>query len=255
MKSFTKDLPSILIVLSFAYLIFLVTYIAIFQDKLFIAIISSLGTLFVQRYLENSRNERKQQEFARLAISLIKWRNTILFYLRTQVILSGTDSAEIKSLIITRYINQIRQDEVYKSMLKDIGILPLNILKYFSEYDSNLKNLLDSLADHASYDDGQSLNNNWNVQQNLAIQIIYNAIDGGVTTMLLSKQILKDRKEFEADKQFLISEYWRVKDAIEQGEDLPSVILNSLTQVEMVFTEIGASNELDVRSVPNNQEA
>ena len=208
MKSFTKDLPSILIVLSFAYLIFLITYIAIFQDKLFIAIISSLGTLFVQRYLENSRNERKQQDFAKLAISLIKWRNTILFYLRTQVISSNTDSAETKSLIITRYINQIRQDEVYKSMLKDIGILPLNILKYFSEYDSNLKNILDSLADHASHNSGQSLKN-WKVQQNLAIQIIYNAIDGGVTTMLLSKQILKDRREFEADKQFLISEYWR----------------------------------------------
>jgi hypothetical protein len=251
-KSFIKNLPSIFIALGALYSVCLVTYIAIFQDKLFIAIISSLGTLFAQRYLENSRNERKQQEFARLAISLIRQRDTILFYLRTQVILSASDSAEVKSLIITRYINQIKQDEVYKSMLKDIGVLPLNILKYFSEYDSSLKNLLDSLSDHVSHDSGQSLCS-LQVQQNLAIQIIYNAIDSAVTTMLLSKQILRERKEFEADKKFLLEEYWRAKDAIAQGEDVPSVILNSLAQVEMVFDEIRISRELHIRPISETQ--
>ncbi|MBD1926547.1 hypothetical protein H6F74_09865 [Trichocoleus sp. FACHB-90] len=252
MKNINENLPSILIILGSLYLVSFVTYIAIFQDKLFIAIVSSLGTLFVQRYVENLKNERKQQEFARLTISRIKWRQEVLFYLRKHVILSANDSTEIKRFIIMRYINQIKQDEVYKSMLKDIGILPLNILKYFSEYDSSLKNLIDSLEDHSSHDSGQSLYSS-NVQENLAIQIIYNAIDATVTTMLLSKQILKAQNEFEADKQFLISEYWRAKDAILQGEYVPSVILNSLAQIEAVFKELGMSNYIQVPAAIENQ--
>ncbi len=252
MKDFNKNLPAALVIIVVLYLVCFVTYIAIFQDKLFIAIFSVLGTLSVQRYLEGFRNKKEQQEFARLAISLINWRNCIFLSLRTQIISSNGHSTEIKSRIIMRFFNQISQDEVYKSMLKNIGVLPLNVLKYFFDYDSTLKNLLDSLEDNANNNFGVSLGS-LQVQENLSFQIIINNIDGVVTMMLLSKQVLKDQEEFKIHKQFLVNEYWRLKGAIKQGENLPIVIFNSLTQIEAVFQAIGISDELDLSLVDENQ--
>ena len=59
MKDITKNLSDTLLILVVLYLVSLVTYIAIFQDKLFIAIISVSGTLFIQRYLEGIKNEKE----------------------------------------------------------------------------------------------------------------------------------------------------------------------------------------------------
>ena len=165
--------------------------------------------------------------------------------MRVKVIVSSDDSIEIKRSIILRYINQVKQDEVYKSIQKNVGILPLNILKHFSSYDCSLKNFLDSLKDHAGNYSGMSLGN-LKTQENLAFQIIINSIDGSISMILLSKQVLRDEEEFEIHKQFLVNEYWRLKDAIRQGEVLPSIIFNSFIQIEEVFNQIGILNELNI---------
>jgi len=243
MKIFDKNLPEKLVIAIFVYCLFLVSYIAIFQDKIFVAIISSLGTLLIQNYLEKRRNIRKQEDFSRLIINLIRDRSKILLFLRINVILSSDNSVDIKKILVQRYISRIQKDEIYKSALKDLGILPMKVIEYLSKYNSSLDDIYDSLLYHINHESGQGLSTS-KIQENLAIQIIYNGIDAETVIMLICQKILENQEELAVSKKFLINEYWRVKNAIKQGENVPEIINFSLNQIEMAFTEIGLLSEL-----------
>lgn len=178
-----------------------------------------------------------------MIINLIRARSKILLFLRINVILSNDNSVEIKKILVQRYMSRIQKDEVYKSALRDLGMLPMSIIKYLSEYNSSLDDIYDSLLYHVNHDSGQGLST-WKVQENLAIQIIYNGIDAEIVIMLICQKILKNQEELAISKNFLIDEYWRVKNAMKQGENVPEIINSSLSQIEMAFAEIGLLSEL-----------
>lgn len=251
MKRLDKNLnlSSITISIVIFWLLSIITYIVVYQDKIFIAILSSLGTLFAQRYIENLKNEKKQQELARLIINWIGNSVELFLSLQTHVIPSSRYSTETKSFIILELADEIKPDETYNWIKKNIGILPLNILKNFSAYNLTFKLIMRFLEKEYPQSLEQRLDDPI-VQKSWTYLIIRSAIQGRIVTMLLSKQIVNENSQFEADKDFLVDEYWKAKDTIKNGQDY-NLIVDS---IEAVFKELRLSDELQVRPLLENQQ-
>jgi len=266
MNKFKDNLYPLLIVIGTSYSLLLITYIVVFQDKLFIAIITSLGTLLAQRSVENFKNGKKQQELARLVISLIESRNQELVLLQKHIIPDNAD-AEVKGVIIMRCVDLVKQDETYKSILKDIGIFPLNILKRFSLYDSSLKSAINILESYRVYSSEPGLDDSV-FQRYSSYTITSSAIKGALTTMLISKHVLKDENQFQADKLFLVDEYKKLaselinalpkaKNTVTNNQDVEiinRIIFNNFIEIRIVFAELNISNELPMFPALENEE-
>jgi hypothetical protein len=244
-EAFNALLPSIitLSILSSGILAFF--YIILYQDKIFIAILSVAGTLFVQRYLEGYRSKRRQDELAKLLIIRINRHLPILFVIRTRILFSEV-RAEIKALQISQWVQQIKDDEIYKDVLKQSGIFPFYPLKYVSEYVDNTRTVVNLLDISTQEENAQNLNNSRSAES-IAIHIISHAIDGVLCCLILNKLVLKEEEEFQRNCDFIEEEYRRNIIGIQSGEvpeDARSFILSSLNNIEEVFRHFGLYERL-----------
>lgn len=252
MKRLDKNLnllSFITILIVVLWLLGIVTYIVVYQDKILIAILSSFSTLFVQQYIENSKNKKKQQELAKLTIILIESRIAVFSPLLMDVILSGENSTKASSHNIKEFVAQIKPDETYDSIVKDISTFPQNISRSFTGYNIVFKTVRNLLENEIAQNLEQILDEP-EVLENLTYLIIWNIVQGRIITMLLSQQIFNDKNQFEADKSFLVKEYWRAKDAIKNGKSRNGIV----DSIVAVFKELRLSNELQVRPLLENQQ-
>jgi len=111
------------------------------NDKILLVAVSSILTILIQTYLEDSKIRQKSKQLAIAVIFSLNQREDFLSSITEQVLSSPRFSIEIRRKIIDDFINRFQADTIYESVIKEIGIFESASLKYFYDYDTTYKAL------------------------------------------------------------------------------------------------------------------
>lgn len=245
-------LPSILFLITPFLIPYLINQISESRNGLIITpldraltILATASSIFIgNRYLEGFRKRQEQKKIAKLLISSIQGHleqlQTILTYL------NGTLS-ESDAQLIGVEVNQIQNDYIYESALKQIGVFDLKDVNLISEYSRTLSSILRDIL--TSYDK-EKKNTNVTFQAYSKRKTEALMIDAKLYIMALSKRILQDDDKFNEYKELVKKDYLLIKIHGKRWGFNPEMY-NSLTRndplkrTELLFKEFGLIAELE----------
>ncbi|MBD1807352.1 hypothetical protein H6F98_18125 [Microcoleus sp. FACHB-SPT15] len=245
-------LPSILFIITPFLVPYLIKQISESRNGLIIApldraltILATASSIFIgNRYLESFRKRQEQKKIAKLLISSIQGHLEQLQVILTY--LSGTLS-ESDAQLIGVEANQIQNDYIYESALKQIGVFDLKDVNLISKYSRTLSSILRDIL--TSYDKEKKFTNvtfqAYSKRKTEALMI-----DAKLCIMALSKRILQDDDQFNEYKKLVKNDYSSTRVRGEKYE-FNSEMYDSLTRndplkrTELMFEEFGLIAELE----------
>ncbi len=163
-----------------------------------LTILATASSIFIgNRYLEGFRKKQEQKKIAKLLISSIQGHIEQLQ--RIIIYLKGTLS-ESDAEVINVEVNQIQNDYIYESALKQIGVFDLKDVDIISEYARTLSSILRDIL--RSYDKERKFTN-VAFQSFLKRKTDALIIDAKLYIMVLSKRILQDDDKFNEYKKLV----------------------------------------------------
>ena len=210
-----------------------------------LTILATASSIFIgNRYLEGFRKKQEQKKKAKLLISSIQGHIEQLQ--RIMIYLKGTLS-ESDADVINVEVNQIQNDYIYESALKQIGVFDLKDVDIISEYARTLSSILRDIL--RSYDKERKFTN-VAFQSFLKRKTDALIIDAKFYIMALSKRILQDDDKFNNYKELVKNDYSLIRiNGKKYGfnsEMYDSLTRNDpLKRTELLFEEFGLIAELE----------
>lgn len=206
-----------------------------------LTILVTASSIFIgNRYLEGFRKAQEQKKIAKLIIVSIQGhlKNLEEIFRRLNGTLSKNDVSVINALV-----DQIQDDYIYESAIKQIGIFELEEVDVISNYSRILNSIL---SDTISCSKGEF---SIHFQGFLKKRIKGIMIIAKTYIMILSKKLLQKEDKFNEYKELVKNDYALIK--IHDGKFYSSAmygLLGSndiLKEIELLFKEHGSFTALE----------
>lgn len=189
-------------------------------------------------FLENYRKKQKKEEIARLLVASLEEHLSYLKDIQRDLMEAALPKERFNR--IDMYVARIKNDDIYKLALNQIGIFQTESIKEITRYSSGLKQLLDELKRASAQATGSP-----GIVGLLQRKTDSRMLDAGLCLISLNKKVIDDEESFNKFKDLVKHNYSRIKFNGEASEGITFELRDSLKNIEKLFEEFGIADELN----------
>lgn len=225
------------------FLIFLVVYILIFNDRLVFTIVGALIGIWGNRNLEVQRNKRERDKIATdILVAISNEKSNIETLISSIKINDNFIDSFIYNKSLREAFFKLRSEDLYNTVLKELGTFEVDIALELQSYFTEMKLALKLQSDlYESYSNIPNLNKEeiHDVLTETYIQLQIMKITGIKCIFLILKRVFNKDANIKEFKRSLIEDYKEIK-----SQAASPTLNRAAEKIESIFNLCGELEEL-----------
>lgn len=247
---FSDKLPALILSIGTCGLLVTISIILFNNDKAVFAIVGSLIGVFGSRQLERDRRKEKEKEISKLLSVIVQEHEDFLELAKfcLEEILEQQVHKNLNSNLFQLKAKHIKEDQLYKKTLAEIGVLQTKNIEIVYEYSKNLNSIMDFLLEIKD----KSIVN-YEFVKFIKIRVDFTKVLSKICVMTLIKELSEEKEKFISYQKAVELEYRLIKESIDQEETILGgvieVLYKELRLIERFYQRVTDLNILDSKEI------